>query len=421
MTVRSDNVSPSKTGFFEIPGKKEMSGIQKHSYPSAPQYPIRIMSGKIWYRLGLPGILAIFLVWSMVAVSAQEVPDLTGAWEAISVDTYISSDGFLDQTSYQGPFQIMTQEGRAFAGEETYYDSETGENVTHFFPGVVSPDGKTYLKDETGSGISFGELVSEDELYNYMLFSEPGLMAIVSHMGKEGSVPAPEGQVPDVTGVWNLTHTRSSGVSTSGLLTINEQQGRIWSGQEQISDDDGTMIDLPIVGTVGESGRVYGVTQNGAFMFGSMTNDAAIESGLVIPGDTDGTLVIERWLTRNETPIPESESMYPDITGEWTIEDRKVIENGTITDEGPLSEEWMSYANMTGRFVTATRHSGEVKGSPEIESSVIFLSPDEAVLTNAQSALVMYHIIDNSTMEAVVNRKDGKSILNLDLLKRKAD
>ena len=81
----------------------------------------------------------------MVAVSAQEVPDLTGAWEAISVDTYISSDGFLDQTSYQGPFQIMTQEGRAFAGEETYYDSETGENVTHFFPGVVSPDGKTYL------------------------------------------------------------------------------------------------------------------------------------------------------------------------------------------------------------------------------------------------------------------------------------
>ena len=379
------------------------------------------MSGKIWYRLGLPGILAIFLVWSMVAVSAQEVPDLTGAWEAISVDTYISSDGFLDQTSYQGPFQIMTQEGRAFAGEETYYDSETGENVTHFFPGVVSPDGKTYLKDETGSGISFGELVSEDELYNYMLVSEPGLMAIVSHMGKEGSVPAPEGQVPDVTGVWNLTHTRSSGVSTSGLLTINEQQGRIWSGQEQISDDDGTMIDLPIVGTVGESGRVYGVTQNGAFMFGSMTNDAAIESGLVIPGDTDGTLVIERWLTRNETPIPESESMYPDITGEWTIEDRKVIENGTITDEGPLSEEWMSYANMTGRFVTATRHSGEVKGSPEIESSVIFLSPDEAVLTNAQSALVMYHIIDNSTMEAVVNRKDGKSILNLDLLKRKAD
>lgn len=145
MTVRSDNVSPSKTGFFEIPGKKEMSDIQKHSYPSAPQYPIRIMSGKIWYRLGLPGILAIFLVWSMVAVSAQEVPDLTGAWEAISVDTYISSDGFLDQTSYQGPFQIMTQEGRAFAGEETYYDSETGENVTHFFPGVVSPDGKTYL------------------------------------------------------------------------------------------------------------------------------------------------------------------------------------------------------------------------------------------------------------------------------------
>lgn len=379
------------------------------------------MNGETWYRWGLPCILAILLAWSMVAVSADEVPDLTGEWEAISVDAYTPSDGFSDYTSTQGPFSIITQDGRAFAGEETYYDQDRGENVTHFFPGVVAPDGKTYFKDETGSGISFGELVSDHELYNTMLFSEPELMVIVSHMGKTGTTPASENPVPNLTGVWNLTHNRNSGLSTTGILTIKEQQGRIWSGQEQITDDDGTMIDLPFVGTVGESGRVFGVSRNGAFMFGSLTTDSALESAFVIPGDPDGTLVLERWMTRNDTQIPESDGTYPDITGEWSIENRKVIGNGTISDEGPVSEEWMSYSNQTGRYVTATRHSSEVEGSPEMQSSMIFRTPDEAYLTNVDSAIVMYHIIDGSTMEAVVNRKDGKSILYLDSLSRKQD
>jgi hypothetical protein len=227
--------------------------------------------------------------------------------------------------------------------------------------------------------------------------------------------------VPDLIGVWNLTHNRNTGASTTGLLTIEEQEGRIWSGREEIRDDDGTMIELPMVGTIGNTGRLFGISQNGAFMFGSMTGDNVIESAFVIPGDTDGTLVLERWMTRNETPVPEPSLTYPDITGEWTIEDRKVIQNGSITDEGPVSGEWMSYSNQSGRFVTATRYTGDTDAPEEMQSSVIFRTPDEAYLTNANSSLVLYHIIDDSTINAVVNRKDGKSILYLDELKRKAE
>lgn len=379
------------------------------------------MSGRAWYQWRIPGMVVILLVWSMVAVSAEPVPDLTGSWQAVSVDAYSPSEGFTDKTGDLGSFRIITQDGLAFAGDGTYYDSVTATNVTHFFPGVLSPDGKTFFKDESGSGISFGELVSDHELYNYLLFADQDMRVIVSHLVKEGTTPAPEKPVPDLIGVWTLTHNRSTGVSTTGLLTVEEQRGRIWSGREQIRDDDGTMIELPMVGTIGDTGRLYGVTQNGAFMFGSMTGDEAIESAFVIPGDTDGTLVVERWMTRNETPIPAQNLTYPDITGEWTIDDRKVIQNGTITDDGPVSGEWMSYSNRTGRFVTATRHTEDTGAPQEKQSSVLFRTPDEAYLTNADASLVLYHIIDNSTIEAVVNRKDGKSILYLDELKRKTE
>ncbi|MDD1728685.1 MAG: hypothetical protein LUQ50_06405 [Methanospirillum sp.] len=379
------------------------------------------MSRRVLYQWRIPGILVILLLWSMVAVSAESVPDLTGSWQGVSVDTYSPSEGFTDKTNNMGSFHIITKDDLAFAGNVTYFDSDTAANVTHFFPGVLSPDGKTFFKDETGSGISFGELVSDQELYNYMLFADQDLMVIVSHLVKDGTTPAPEKTVPSLIGVWNFTHNRSTGVNTTGLLTIEEQQGRIWSGREQIHDDDGTMIELPMVGTIGNTGRLYGISQDGAFMFGSMIGDEAIENAFVIPGDTDGTLVVERWMTRNETPIPKPGRTYPDITGEWTIDDRKVIQNGTITDEGPVSGEWMSYSNQTERFVTATRHTGDTDNSQDKPSSLIFRTPDEAYLTNADAALVLYHIIDNSTMEAVVNRKDGKSILYLDVLKRKTE
>lgn len=173
-----------------------------------------------------------------------------------------------------------------------------------------------------------------------------------------------------------------------------------------------------MVGTIGDTERLYGVSQQGAFMFGSMIGDDTIESAFVIPGDADGTMVVERWMTRDEAPIPDSDRTYPDITGEWTIDDRKVIQDGTITNEGPVSGEWMSYQNQTRRFVTAIQHTGDTDPSQDTQSSFLFRTTDEAYLTNADASLVLYYIIDNSTMEAVMNKKDGKSLLYLDVLKR---
>ena len=370
---------------------------------------------------GIPVILVILLVWNMMAVSAEPVPDLKGSWEAVSVDMYTPVGGFVNATGNQGTYHIITQDGLAVAGKETYYDSDSAANVTHFFPAVISPDGGTYFKDETGSGLSFGELVSDHEFYNYMFLADRGPMILVTHMLKTGTEPAPVKPVPTLIGEWNLTHNRNNGVSTTGLLTIKEQQGRIWSGTEQITDDNGTIIELPFAGTIGDTGRVYGVSSNEAYMAGSMAGEDIIDNALIIPGDTDGTFVVERWMTRNETAIQESNRAYPDITGDWKIDNRKVIQDGNITDEGPVSDEWMSYANQSGPFFTAIRHANDTSGLQNIESSGIFQTPDEAYLTNAASAFVQYHILNNSSIEAVVNRKDGKSILYVDVLTRKED
>ena len=377
------------------------------------------MSPKWRYGWGIPVILVIFLIWSMTTVSAEPVPNMTGSWKELSVERYSPSEGFSNLTGKPFSYQIVAQDGQAVAGEETYFDPVTVANITHFFPVVVSPQSKTFFKDEIDSGISFGEIVSDHELYNYMLFTGSDLMVIVSQMVKEGTVSAPAKPVPNLVGKWNLIQSDRNGVSTNGLLTITDQQGRIWNGNQQISDQDGTMIEEPIVGTIGDTERMYGITRGGSFLFGSMTRDATIESVVLIPGDTDGTFVVEQWITRNTPSIPESDTSYPDITGDWKIDNRKIIQNGTITDEGPVSGEWMSYTNQTGRFVTAIRHSTDTKGPAEIQSSVIFQSPDEAYLTNANGTLVWYHIIDDSTIEAVVNQKDGKAILYLDVLKRK--
>jgi hypothetical protein len=375
------------------------------------------MSARKIYEWGIPGILAILLMCT-TTVAADPVPSLTGDWEGIFVDQYTPSDGFVDRMNDQGPYHIIKQDGRAFAGDVTYYDSQIQANVTELFAGVLSPDGLTFVIDEEGSGITFGELVSDHELYNYMLFSDRGPMVIVSHMVKAGTAVAPEKPVPNLTGVWNLTHNRSNSMSNPGIITITEQQGRIWSGNEQIRDKDDLIIEVPMVGTIGDTGRLYAVSQDGAYMFGSMTGDETIESVFVIPGDDEGNFVVEQWMTRNEPPILKSDSSYPDIAGDWKIDDRKIIQDGNITSIGPVDTEWMSYANQTGTFVTATRHTQDLEGSSELESSMIFLTPELAYLTNEDSAFVMYHILDDSTIEAVVNQKDGKAMLYLDVLKR---
>ena len=375
---------------------------------------------RMYLRL-ITGILVILLIGGMISVSAGVIPDLKGSWTGISVEQYSPTGGFENLTADLRSYLITGQDGRAYVGEETFYDQITGENVTEIFSGALSPDGQMYEQDNEGSGISFGELVSDHEFYNTMLFPERGPGVILLHMVKSGANASPSEKVPELIGTWNLTHNRKNSASTTGLITIDQQQGRIWSGTEEFLDEDGTTINRTIAGTVGETGRLYAASADGAYMFGSLTGDDSIQSAFIIPGDTDGTYVVDHVLTKNEASIPRSDLSYPDIAGDWKIDDRNVIENGKIINEGPLSDEWIAFSNQTDRFFTAVRHNQEAGALPETEVFGIFRAPDEAFLTGADSEIVIYHVIDNSSIEAIVNRKDNNASLYLDLLTRKPE
>jgi hypothetical protein len=366
----------------------------------------------------ITGILVIFLIGGM-SVSAGAIPDLKGSWTGISVEQYSPADGFENLTADLGSFQITGQEGRVFVGEETYYDQTTGENLTEIFSGALSPDGRMYELDNEGSGISFGEIFSDHEFYITMLFSERGPMIISFHMVKSGTKASPLGNVPKLIGTWNHTHNRKNSASTTSHIIIDKQQGRIWSGTEEILDEDGTTINVTLAGTVGETGRLYATSAGGAYMFGSLTGDDSIQSAFIIPGDTDGTYVVDRVLTKNETSIPQSGLSYPVMAGDWKIDNRKVIENGKITNKGPLSDEWISFSNQSDKFFTTVRHNQDAGAPPDMEVSGIFRLPDEAFLTGADSEIVIYHVLDNSSIEAIVNRKDKNASLYVDLLTRK--
>jgi len=369
----------------------------------------------------ITGIFIFLLIGGMISVSAGTIPDLKGSWTAISVEQYSPDSGYENLTADLKLFQITGQDGQAYVGEETYYDQATGENLTEIFSGALSPDGRTYEMDNEGSGISFGEIVSDHELYNSMLFFERGPMIISFHLVKSGTNASPYEAVPDLIGTWNLTHTQKNSVRNIGLITIDQQQGRIWSGTEEIQDEDGALINVTLAGTVGETGRLYAALADRGFMFGSLQENGSIQSTFIIPGDTDGAYVADGELSKNETPIPQSDLSYPVMAGDWKIDNRKIIENGKITNEGPLSNEWISFSNQAGRFFTAVRYNQSAQTPPETEVSGIFRLSDEAFLTGADSAIVIYHILDNSTIEAIVNQKDSNALLYLDLLTRKPE
>jgi|GEM_PF-2140125 len=369
--------------------------------------------------LRITGILVILLVGVMMPVSAGAVPDLKGSWTRVSVERYSPAGGFENVTSYPGSYLINGQDGRAIVGEEKFYNQTTGKNVTELFSGAVSPDGRMFELDNEGSGISFGEIVSDHEFYNTVLFSDRGPMIISYHALKSGTNASPAGKVPDLIGTWDLTHNRKNSASTTGHLTIDKQQGRIWSGTEQVLDEDGTSINLILAGTIGETGRLYAVSSDGAFMFGSLAGNNSIRSAFIIPGDTDGTYVVDRVLTKNAAPVPQSDLSYPVMAGDWKIENRKVIENGTIINVGPVPDEWVSVSSQAGKFFTTVRHKQAAGVQPDVEVSGIFRVPDQAFLTGADSEIVIYHVLDNSTIEAMVNRKDRNASLYLDVLTRK--
>ena len=367
----------------------------------------------------ITGILVILLVGGIMSVSAGAIPDLKGSWTGISVEQYSPAGGFENLTADLESFQITGQDGSVYVGKETFYDQPTGKNVTEIFSGAISPDCRTYELDNEGSGISFGEIVSDHEFYNTMLFAERGPMIISFHMVKSGTNASPFSEVPKLIGTWNLTHNRKNSASTTGHITIDKQQGRIWSGTESVLDDDGTTINLTLAGTVGETGRLYATSSDGAYMFGSLAGDNSIQSAFIIPGDTDWTYVVDRVVTKNKTSIPQSDLSYAVMAGDWKIDNRNVIENGKITNVGPVSDEWVSFSNQTGKFFTAVRHNRIAGVLPDMEVSGVFRLANEAFLTGADSEIVIYHVLDNSSIEAIVNRKDKNASLYLDLLTRK--
>lgn len=366
-------------------------------------------------------VCILLLIGGGIPVSSAALPDMTGSWTPVSIDQFILNGEFLSVNDSFVSFQITKQDGRGFVGEQTYYNQSSNSTMTEVFSGVISPDGTTYIMDNEGEGISFGEIVSEHELYNTMLFPNRGPEIIDFHLVKSGAEPGPSGEIPDLKGSWNLTHTRSDSLSTTGILMIDQQEGEIWSGSEEIEDEDGTLMMMPLGGTIGPGGRIFATTQNGAFMIGTHTGDGSIQSTFIIPGDDDGTFVLERDLSKDETAVSSSELVYPKIAGLWTIENRKVIENGTITNQGPVSDEEIEIVSQTGPFFSVLIRSQEAGSPSEIPVSGIFRSPDEAYLTGADPVIVMYHIINTTTIEAMVNQKDDRASLYLDTLTLKPE
>lgn len=366
-------------------------------------------------------VCILFLVGGGITVSSAALPDMKGSWNPVSIDKYTLNGEVIKSTGNHLLFQITEQDGRGFVGEQIYYNQSSDSPVTEIFSGVLSPDGTTYIMDNEGEGISFGEIVSEHELYNTMLFSDRGPQIIDFHRVKSEAEPSASTEIPNLKGSWNFTHTRSNSLSTTGVLTIDQQEGRIWSGSEEIDDEDGTMITMPLGGTIGPSGRLFASTQNGAFMIGTHMEDGSIQSTFIIPGDDDGTFVLDRKASKNGTVVSSSELVYPDIAGLWTIENRKVIENGTITNQGPVPDEEIEISNQTGPFFSVLIRSQEAGSLSEIPVSGIFRSLDEAYLTGADPVIMMYHIINSTTIEAMVNQKDDRASLYLDTLTLKPE
>jgi hypothetical protein len=216
----------------------------------------------------ITGILVFLLIGAVMSVSAELIPDITGSWTGISVDQYSPKGGFENRTANLLAFLITGQDGRAYIGEETHHNLTTGNNVTELFSGALSPDGQTYELDNQGSGITFGEIVSDHEFYNTVLFYDRDPLVRSYHMVKSGTNASPSGEVPELVGTWNLTHSRNNAASTTGLLTIDQQLGRIWAGTEEFQDEDGTWINVSLAGTVGETGRLYAATLTGLLCSG---------------------------------------------------------------------------------------------------------------------------------------------------------
>ncbi|MDD1728144.1 MAG: hypothetical protein LUQ50_03630 [Methanospirillum sp.] len=366
-------------------------------------------------------LLAFLVLWVWMApAGADQVPNLTGTWDGISVDTYSESGGYENATGIQEYQITLTQEGRFFAGNESYRESANGPVTQEPNAGVISSDGKYFWRDHDRSGISFGEMLSDHEYMDYMLFPNDGPLVIAAHLVKNGTQPS--GVIPEpvnLTGTWNTTsQRRENGTAVVGTVTITDQQGSLFSGLIQVPEENGTLVQMKIFGVTSTNGRFYAVTDSHAYYVGDITGEDSIHYVVVHPQDDDETFVLDRQLTRNAQTPDISPATYPDLAGDWNITARTVIQNGTITHTEASDTEWMAYSDQTGPFFTATRHSDDPTTPPVMKISGIFNGETDAFLASAAPTYVLYHIIDENIIEAIVMRKEGDSRVYVDTLVR---
>jgi hypothetical protein len=366
-------------------------------------------------------ITGLFLVCTLIIAGslaiADTTPNLTGPWKGVSYAQYSPSGGYEDIEALQQGLTITGQEGRVFSGYERYKESLDGPIVNETLAGVISADGTQFWRDHSGSGISFGEILSDHEMMDYMLFPE-GPFVISSHMVKEGTTELTNISDPvNLTGTWNFSQIRKDDSSpSSGIFEITRQQGRIFTGTIEFPEENQTFMKLEIIGIIGTTGKIYAVANNQALYIGEITGENSIHSVVVHPQDDDNTFVINRNMVRNGQTEEESAPIYPDISGSWNISARTSVLNGTISQKGSIDSEWTEYTKNTGPFFTATRHSDDPVTPPVMQIEGVFNSENEAFLASKAPTYVIYHISDENTIEAIVMRKEGDPVLYLDTL-----
>lgn len=366
-------------------------------------------------------VILVFLLGCIcTAAFADQVPDMTGSWSAISVNEYSPSGGYANVTAIQEYKANYSQENRNFFGDESYRETAGGADIIEPIAGVLSSDGKKFWRDHDGSGISFGEMLSDHEYMDYMLLPDDGPLVIAARMVKAGTEPSTSIPAPlNLTGTWNFTSQRRNENTTfDGTFTVNDQEGRIFTGVVRIPEENGSVMQLGVMGVVGTGGELYAVADNHAIYVGRVTGENTMHYVVVHPQDEDKTFVVDHTLTRDMETAKVPEVSYPDISGTWNITNRTIIQNGTITYTGPIDTEWMVYSNLTGPYFTATRYSDDPVTPPVIEIAGVFNEGKEAFLASGAPTYVIYHFPDENKIEAIVMRKEGDSALYLDSLVR---
>lgn len=363
-------------------------------------------------------ILALISLFFVLPATSDEIPDLTGVWTRVSQEQYADDTGYVNLTGGEDSLVITTQDNRAFTGYDTYADTADGSVINETLSGITSADGKHFWRDHEDSGVSFGDILSDHEILEYMLLPGEPSMVIRSYLAKEGTAPSAEIHEPtDITGEWNYTHIRPNDTQKySGIFNTTLQQGSIFTGELEFPEEDGSILELKVKGIIGTDNNLYALADNDALYIGSIGSNDEIHVVVVHPGDEDGTFVVDRWMTRDGKSSDKAPE-YPDISGAWNITARTTIQNGTITHTGAQDAEWLVNSKSSGPFFTLTRYSDDPVTPPVIDVQGVFFEKG-AFLASGGPTYVMYHFPDDDTIEAIVMKRDGESMMYLDTLKR---